>query len=218
MKRGFTVHGSRFPVGALAILLLLAGCHADEKGVWFDFERMIDQPKYQPYGESAYFGDGRAMRLPPEGTVAHDAVVDRPAVTTGLVNGVPVATIPVPVTLPLLRLGRDRFGTFCAPCHGLAGDGESVVSRKMELRRPPPFHTPVMRALPAGRYFQVATEGYGLMPSYAAELTPMERWAVVAYIRALQLSQNVRVDSLPPAVGAEIRAELRRAGGGNGND
>jgi mono/diheme cytochrome c family protein len=216
MKRRFTVHGSRF-TGCALLTLLLAGCHADGKGVWFDFERMIDQPRYQPYGESAYFGDGRAMRLPPEGTVAHDAVVGRPEVTTGTRDGVPVARIPVPVTLPMLRLGRARFGTFCAPCHGLAGDGESVVGSKMELRRPPPFHTPVMRALPDGRYFQVVTEGYGLMPSYAAELTPMERWAVVAYIRALQLSQNVRVDSLPPSAGAEIRAELRRAAGGNGD-
>jgi mono/diheme cytochrome c family protein len=185
-----------------------------------DFERMIDQPKYQAYGESRAFADGRAMRVPPEGTVAHDAVVGQSVVTTGMVNGAPVTTIPIPVTLPLLETGREKFGIYCAPCHGLLGDGESVVGRKMTIKRPPPFHTPVMRELPDGRYFQVATEGYGLMPSYAAELTVTERWAVVAYVRALQLSQHAVVDSLPAGVRAEVERaapeRAARAGGGDG--
>lgn len=207
-------HRPLLPTLVWGVLLLVSGCHSDAGGAWFDFERMIDQPKYQTYGASGTFADGRAMQLPPEGTVARSAVVDEPVVQTGMENGAPVSRIPIPVTLPLLETGRARFGTYCAPCHGLMGDGESVVGSRMSIRRPPSFHTPVMRALPDGRYFEVATDGYGLMPSYAAELTVRERWAVVAYLRALQLSQHAPVDSLPPALRSRVERSASLGGSG----
>jgi mono/diheme cytochrome c family protein len=194
---------------ALALLLLVAACAAgpDEDG--FDFARMRCQPKYLPYDESRFFPDGRAMRVPPAGTVAYGGPAGPPALTTGLAGGLPVARVPLAVTPALLERGRERFDIYCAACHGVLGDGRSAVARSMQLRPPPSLHLARIRALPDGRIFQVATEGYGVMPSYAAELSVTERWAVVAYVRALQLSQSVPAGALPAAV----RAELSRAPG-----
>lgn len=197
----------RRPVaGVLCALALLSACRAEGDGVRVDLERMIDQPKYLPYGESTVFADGRAMQPPPAGTLPYDAEVPAPAMSTGREEGAVVEGIPLRVTLGMLEAGRERFEVYCAACHGVGGDGESPVAAKMELRPPPSFHTPEMRARPAGHFFRVASEGYGLMPAYAADLTPAERWAVVAYIRALQLSRYAPLDSLP----AGLREEALR--------
>lgn len=125
--------------------------------------------------------------------------------------------IPIPVTPELLRVGRERFDIHCAACHGALGDGASPVARKMQLRPPPSLHLARIRAFSPGRLFQVVQYGYGLMPSYAGVLSLRERWAVVAYVQALQLSQYARVAELPGGVRAEVERELARRSGQGGS-
>jgi len=170
-----------------------------------DFERMLSQRSYRAYEEAALFPDGRAMRPPPPGTVSRQRVLGQPALTEGLVEGRYVERIPVPVDRALLARGRDRFEIFCATCHGSRGDGVSPVAHNMELRRPPSLLDPPVIGFPPGRVFQVISAGYGLMPSYAFELGAKDRWAVVAYLSALELSQRASLDDLP--AGLRTRAE-----------
>jgi mono/diheme cytochrome c family protein len=108
--------------------------------------------------------------------------------------------VPVPVTRALLDRGRRRFAIACATCHGVAGDGDSPVARTMQRRRPPSLHEPRLVALGPGALYRVIIDGYGLMPSYAKLVAPDDRWAVVAYVRTLQLAWRVRLAALPPAV------------------
>ena len=115
-----------------------------------------------------------------------------------------VKTVPIPVTRKLLDLGRKRYDITCGTCHGPLGDGDSIVARQMSLRPPPSLHRYATK--PAGYIYEVATKGFGMMASYAAELTVEERWAVVAYIRALQLSQGTPAAELPPAVRQQLEA------------
>jgi hypothetical protein len=115
----------------------------------------------------------------------------------------------LPVTRELLERGRDRFAIFCAPCHGVTGDGDSDVAENMTLRKPPSIHDPSTRAFPPGRIFAAVTRGYGLMPSYAALLSIGDRWAVVAFIGALQLSQEIGRAELPDGLRREAAAVLQ---------
>jgi len=174
-----------------------------------DFERMIDQRNYRPYTEAPRFPDGRAMRPPPEGTVDRRRIVGRPALTDGVVEGRYVTESPIPVDGALLGRGRDRFEVFCAACHGLRGDGSSEVALHMELRKPPSLLNDPVRSFPPGRVFQVISLGYGLMPSYAADLPVEDRWATVAYLSALQLSQASKLADLPADVRGAVERSLR---------
>jgi mono/diheme cytochrome c family protein len=150
------------------------------------------------------------MRTPPAGTLPRDEPAGDPALTRGVVGDAYVSDIPVPVTSDLLLAGKARFEIFCAPCHGARGDGQSTVAANMDLRKPPAIAGPAARALPTGRIYQVVHEGYGLMRSYAEDLvSPEERWAVVAYLRALQLSRGVSLSSLPPSLREEAERHLR---------
>ena len=178
-----------------AAALLLAGCPA--------LDPMQRQQKYKAYQQSEFHADGLAMQAPPAGTVAYGTPGDAAQVTGRGPDGKPVALIPVPVTPQLLQAGRKRFEIHCAVCHGLLGDGESQVALNMSLRKPPSLH--LYRDVPDGYLFQVVTEGFGLMPSYASELSPEERWGVVAYVRALQLSQHADAGALPPAIRQHLR-------------
>jgi mono/diheme cytochrome c family protein len=167
------------------------------------------QPRVHQYTESVFFEDGLSMHAPPEGAVPRERITMKPVLTTGregetgqiAANGERVPsyakTIPLPVTRQLLELGRKRFDITCGTCHGPVGDGNSIVATQMSLRPPPSLHKYSDRA--PGYIFDVITKGFGLMASYAAEMTIEERWAVVAYVRALQLSQAVPTDRLPPA-------------------
>ena len=192
--------------------LLAAGCKGNGTGVHWDLERMLVQPRYRAFGESRFFADSRMMRPTPEGAVPARRAPPESAVPGAFVDGRYRDSIPVPLTLELLRLGRERFDIVCAPCHGLLGDGASPVAAHMP-RRPPALLTPDMRAMPVGRLLRVIEEGYGLMPSYAELLSPIERWAVVAYVRALQLSQAAELAALPPAIRAEALQRLGVAPG-----
>jgi len=196
----------------LAVLASLGAAACDENIL----DPMADrQHKALRYKESTFYADGLSMRAPPEGTVPRERITLNPRLTTGREldgamqpNGealpVYVSTIPVPVTRKLLDLGRKRYDITCGTCHGTLGDGDSIVGRQMSLHPPPSLHKYVDR--PAGYIFEVATRGFGMMASYAAELTVEERWAVVAYIRALQLSQLTAAAELPPEERQKIEA------------
>ena len=174
------------------LLVVLAGCN-DPRAVHDldpDLNRMLDQPRAEAYGTNDALPGGAVMRAPPRGTVPYARAVERPALTR-----------------ELLTAGRDRFEAICATCHGVAGGGESVVASKMEHRRPPSFVEPRLLALSDDDIFAVATDGYGFMPGFAAELEPRERWAIVAYVRALQKSRHARVADLPPEVRARLAKE-----------
>ncbi len=176
-----------------AVVLAACGRKADT----IDWLRMKDQSdmKAVAYGSTPYFPDGRVMRVPPAGTVPFERAEAEP---------------PPALDAALLARGRDRFEIACSPCHGLLGDGDSMVARKMPLRRPPSLHEARIRAYPPEKLVQVISRGFGLMPSYAHLLAARDRWAVAEYVKALQLSQSVRLASLPPA----IRAEADRQMGG----
>ncbi len=187
---------SRAPQASRCMLLLLglvAGCSEDP------LQRMVHQPKVKPYQESPFFQDGRAMRLPPEGTVAREQELGPPGFATGRANDMPggeyLSRIPVPLTRVLLHRGQKRFEISCAPCHGRVGEGDSIVARNMALRPPPSLH--LYRDRPPGFLFDIITQGYGLMGSYASEIPPADRWAVVGYVQALQRSQHQNLDSAP---------------------
>ena len=165
---------------------------------------MQRQAKYKAYQPSSYYPDGLSMRDPPAGTIPYHGRFD-PTVETGRgADGKPLAESPVPFDEALLKRGQEKFDVNCAACHGVLGDGDSQVALNMSLRRPPSLH--LYRDRPDGYLFQVVSEGFGLMPSYAHSLSVHDRWAVVAYVRALQLSQHATVDQLP----AELRGRLEK--------
>ena len=186
---------------AAAALALLGAC-----GSTATIDPLERQPKYKAFSPNPFFEDGRAMRTPPAGTVPRERTVERPAFTTGKdANGLDLTAIPVPITRDLMTLGRKNFEIRCAVCHGLLGDGVSPVATQMSLRPPPA----ILRGpnLKAGHVYQVITGGYGLMPGYEYVLTVEERWAVIAYLAALQRSQNATLADAPPDVRAQLAKE-----------
>jgi mono/diheme cytochrome c family protein len=178
---------------ACLLALALAGCRQD----------MHDQPKYKPFHESDFFGDRRSARPLVEGTVARGMLREDTHLYAGKVDGALAETFPFPVTAEVLQRGRERYGIYCTPCHGLAGNGDGmIVSRG--YRKPSSFHVDRLRAERPGYFFDVITNGFGAMPDYAAQIPVEDRWAIVGYVRALQLSQNATVADVP----AEKRGEL----------
>jgi mono/diheme cytochrome c family protein len=194
--------------GGACLLLLLVAAGCDGVLPAPDLERMIHQRNVRPYAPSGLFSDGRAMRPPPAGTISRDRVVGDPLLTEGAAGGQLAARIPLAVDRALLERGRNRFDVFCAACHGLRGDGISPVAHNMDLRKPPSLLEAPVTTFPPGRIFQVISLGYGLMPSYASRLDVRDRWATVAYLGALQTSQAVALDELPPDLRARAAKEL----------
>jgi hypothetical protein len=167
------------------------------------------QPRVSSYGESDFYSDGLAMREPPQGTVPRERIVLNPALAHGKTTGpdgadVYVTSIPLKVDRPLLALGKKRFDITCGTCHGPLGDGDSIVAHQMSLRPPPSLHKYADR--PPGYIFEVITRGFGLMASYAGELPVRDRWAIVAYVRALQISQATPLEKAPPEARAKLTA------------
>ncbi len=167
-------------------------------------ERMLEQPRVNPFEGSAFYADGKGMRLPPRGSVPVERPIGDPRMTLGTESGAYVERVPIPMGRALIERGRKRFEILCAACHGITGDGASVVAENMDQRKPPSLHEDRIRAFPAGRMYNVVRVGYGLMPSYAAQLSVEERWAVASYVRALQLSRRADVAGLPPDVRATL--------------
>jgi mono/diheme cytochrome c family protein len=179
---------------ALTVVVLSAtGCRQD----------MHDQPKFKPLAENPFFEDRRSARPRVPGTVARGHLAEDDALHTGKVEGRPIDRLPVPLTAALVQRGRERFEAFCAPCHGRTGLGDGLVTQR-GFKKPDSFHIDRLRGMPTGYYFDVMTNGFGAMSDYAAQIPVGDRWAVVAYVRALQLSQNAGLDD----VAADRRAEL----------
>ena len=174
---------------ALAAVVWLGACRQD----------MFDQPRTRPLRRSEFFGDGRSARPPVAGSVARGQLHDDPHLYTGRVNGALVTTFPFPVSREVLERGHERYNIFCAPCHDRVGNGNGMVVRR-GFRAPPSFHIDRLRAAPAGHYFDVITNGFGAMPDYAAQIPAHDRWAIIAYIRALQLSQRAAPADVPTDV------------------
>ena len=178
--------------------LLLAGCR----------QKMSNQPRYDPLEPSAFFEDGMSARPRIPGTVARGEMTDNPFFDTGKLNGQVADGFPMPVTLELIDRGHNRFDIYCAQCHGRVGDGNGMIPAR-GYRRPPSFHTETLRAATTGHLFDVMTNGFGAMPPYGKMIPPQDRWAIAAYIRALQLSQNATVAEVP----VEHRAGLDAGAG-----
>jgi mono/diheme cytochrome c family protein len=172
-------------------LLVLAGCRQD----------MHDQPRVRLYRPSAFFADGRSARPAVEGTVARGQLHADVHLARGKVGATFVDSFPFPVTEGVLRRGRERYQIFCTPCHGPLGQGNGMVVQR-GFRKPQSFHIDRLREEKVGYFFDVITNGFGAMPDYAAPLEPADRWAVVAWLRVLQLSQAAPL--------SELDAEQRR--------
>ena len=179
---------------SLSLWLFVGGCRQD----------MHDTPRYEAYEKSEFFGDERSMRPQVEGTVARGQLREDAALFAGKNGTAFVARVPVAVTPDLVKRGRQRYDIYCAPCHGAAGRGDGIVVRR-GFRAPSSFHVDRLRAQPDGYFFDVITNGFGQMPDYASQVPVADRWAIVAYLRALQLSQHVRFASLPPEMQERVR-------------
>ena len=164
---------------------------------------MHDAPRIEPYEANDFFSDKRGSRVAPDGTVARGWLRDDEALYTGKVNGQLVDTFPFAISHDDLKRGQQRFNIYCSPCHGRLGDGNGMIPSR-GYRRPPSYHIDRLRNAPTGHFFDVMTNGFGAMPPYGTMIPPDDRWAIVSYIRALQLSQNATVADVP----AEKRAEL----------
>lgn len=193
----------------LPAALVLAGCPVD----WQGWAGMKHQPKALPYRDNQFFADDRVMRQPPPGTVPRSRrgkdrlfLTGRYVPDAGFPDAGYLDEIPLTLTREVVEDGAKFFEIYCATCHGVLGDGAGQVARNMALRPPPSLLD--LPPYPDGYYYTVISEGYGLMPGYAEKLTPEQRWAVVAYVRALQASQRARLEDVPP----EARSLLLKEG------
>jgi hypothetical protein len=173
-------------------LLLLAvmgtaGCRLD----------MHVQPRYNPLAKSDFFSDQRAARPLVEGTVARGDERADTYFYTGKIGNNPGEYMPFPVTREVLNRGRERYNIYCSPCHSRVGDGNGFVPSRGFARRPPSYHIDRLRNAPIGYFYDVMTNGFGIMLDYSAQIPPRDRWCIAAYIRALQLSQNASQSDVP---------------------
>src|SRR5215471_2263245 len=184
---------SRMFFVACAAVVLLLGSGCDHL-----VQDMATQPKNRPLSPSTFFTDGRSERPLVENTVARGSIADDDLFVPKDSNA-----FPLPVNRDLLDRGEERYKIFCTPCHGLQGDGNGMISMR-GMKHPPSFHQDRLRQAPNGYFFDNITNGFGAMYSYSTQIPPRDRWAIVAYIRALQLSRNAKVAELP----AKLRDEL----------
>jgi mono/diheme cytochrome c family protein len=188
---------------AILICVAFAACRQD----------MHDQPKYKPYRPSSIFEDGTSARPIVENTVPRGLLRDDPSGQKAAPDQMRAARMsdvtefPFVITQEALDRGQERFNIFCSPCHGRLGDGDGMIARR-GFRRPPSFHIDRLREAPLGHFFDVITNGFGAMPDYASQVPPDDRWKIIAYIRALQLSQRATLADVPP----EDRGKLETGG------
>jgi mono/diheme cytochrome c family protein len=167
-------------------VLAAAGCRQD----------MHNQPKYRPLRESVFFNDGSSARPPVEGTIARGALQTDAAFFTGKIGNAFVIEMPFPVTREVIDRGEERYNIYCAPCHDRTGNGNGMVVQR-GYRQPPSYHIDRLRQVEIGYFFDVMTNGFGVMPDYRSQVTPRDRWNIAAYIRALQLSQHAQRSDIP---------------------
>jgi mono/diheme cytochrome c family protein len=182
-------------LGLLLCLFLLAACS----------NGMEDQPKYESLEASAFFENGMSARPLVPNTVARGQLNEDSLLYAGQVDGAPAQEFPFPITAEVLARGQERYNIYCTPCHGYAGYGDGVVAQR-GLTPPPSFHSERLRMLPVGHIFDVITNGIGTMYSYGDRVAPEDRWAIIAYVQALQLSQNATLDDVPPEVQPTLQA------------
>lgn len=189
MKARAALQASCYLLFALAVV----GCHPD----------MWTQPKFKAQDKSDFFADHSSSRLPVQGTVKFESKDPGEAVARGYINGKLVEQFPVPVTAELIERGQERFSIFCRHCHGAIGDGKGMISQRgFNVERPiASYHTDRLRKMPVGHFFDVVTNGYGAMYPFSDRISVEDRWAIVAYIRVLQKSQNATINEVP----AELR-------------
>jgi mono/diheme cytochrome c family protein len=168
------------------LLLAAAGCRQD----------MHNTPTAQPLRESLFLKSASTARPLIEGTVARGTLQDDAAFFTGKTGGVAIDALPFPLTAEILDRGEQRYNIYCTPCHGLAGNGDGMIVQR-GFRQPPSYHTDRLRTAPLGYYYDVMTNGFGAMPDYRAQVMPRDRWAIAAYVRALQLSQHAPAAEFP---------------------
>jgi Cytochrome C oxidase, cbb3-type, subunit III len=206
MKQGTGIReqGSAKTVAAAAMLsvLALAGCRQD----------MHNQPKFFPQRGTTFYADGRSVRPQVENTVARGQLHEDTYFYTGLQNGQEGNTMPFPVTIDVLARGQERYNVYCTPCHSRVGNGAGMIVQR-GYAKAGNFHTARLEAAPLGHFFNVMTSGYGAMPDYSSQLTPADRWAVVAYIKALQLSQNATQDAVPAGEHVQPLSDLTTQAG-----
>lgn len=180
------------------VAFLLAGCRLD----------MHVQPKYLPYDKTNFFADGRSERQPVPGTVARGHLRLDELLYSGKINGVVADEFPFPITPEDLKRGQEQFNIYCTPCHDYLGYGNGMIVQR-GFPQPPSYHIERLRAAPVGHFFEVMTNGFGRMYSYAARVTPEDRWRIAAYIRVLQLSQHASVDDVPANHRADLSAPAK---------
>ena len=169
---------------------------------------MHNTPVGQPLRQSMFFKDSSSARPLVEGTVARGTLQDDAAFFTGKEGAAAVNALPFPLTAEVLDRGEQRFNIYCTPCHGVTGRGDGMIVRR-GYRQPPSFHVDRLQQAPLGHYYDVMTNGFGAMPDYRAQVTPRDRWAIAAYVRALQLSQHASAADIP----AEERQKLGQPAG-----
>jgi Cytochrome C oxidase, cbb3-type, subunit III len=173
---------------AIALLgVMMTGCRLD----------MHIQPKYKGLEPSSFFNDGRSERPAVPGTIARGELRTDELFYTGKINGQVADIFPFPITQKDLERGQQRFNIYCAPCHDYTGSGNGMIVQR-GFPPPPSYHIDRLMKAPVGHFFDVTTNGYGTMYSYAARVSPRDRWCIAAYIRALQLSQNATTSDVPP--------------------
>jgi hypothetical protein len=171
----------------LGAIFFLAGCA----------QKMADQPRYDPLVPSDFFANGQSARPLVADTVSRNALPNGTPLDTGKSNGKYVTTFPIPITRDVMMRGQERYDIFCSPCHDQVGTGNGLVVQR-GYTKPPSFHTDSLRSLPDGQFFDVITNGFGQMPPYAVQIPVNDRWAIIAYVRALQLSQHAPLSQLSP--------------------
>ena len=189
-------------LAGLTATLVLAGCRQD----------MHDQPKFFPQRGTSFYADGRSARPQVDNTVARGQLHEDAYYNTGMSGGKEGDGMPFPATLAVLERGQERFNVYCTPCHSRVGNGNGMVVQR-GYRVAGDFHTARLEQAPLGHFFNVMTNGLGAMPDYSAQLTPSDRWAVAAYIRALQLSQNAKSADVPAGVKTESLGEISKEQG-----
>ena len=174
-------------MGILSTVFLSSACRID----------MHVQPRLNPLSRSDFFTDQRSERPPVDGTVARGELREDTYFYTGKAGNNPGDYMPFPVTKEVLDRGRERFNIYCSPCHSPLGDGNGFIPSRGFVRKPPSYHIPRLQKAPLGYFYDVITSGFGTMPDYASQIPPRDRWNIVAYVRALQLSQNATKADVP---------------------
>ncbi len=187
---------------SMGVFILLAGCRQD----------MHNQPKFVPQRGTTFFADGRSSRPQVENTVSRNEVNTEDFFHTGLINGKEQDALPFPVSARVLARGQERFNIYCTPCHSRVGNGAGMIVQR-GYKPAGNFHDAKRLAEPLSHYFYVITNGYGAMPDYSAQLPPEDRWAVAAYIRALQLSENATEKDVPSSSQVENLSDVAERAG-----